>query len=74
MALSSCPKCGNHLFEVQTVEPMHSNYKLNCVQCSSCGTVVGALEYLNLGAHILKQNTAIKRIASALNVSVDLPE
>lgn len=74
MALSSCPKCGNHSFEVETVEPMRSNFKLNCVQCSSCGTVVGVLEYLNIGAQILKQNIAIKRIARALNVSVDLPE
>ena len=72
MAMSSCPKCGNHLFEVQTTTPSQSNYKLLYVQCSSCGAVIGVMDYYNIGARIDKQDAALKKIARALNISVDL--
>jgi len=72
MALSTCPKCDNHLFEVEVGEPSDSRYKLLFVQCSSCGAVVGVLDYMNIGAVLEKQNEAIKKIASSLRISVDL--
>ena len=50
MALSTCVKCGHHRFEVKEVEPNNSNYKLNFVQCTSCGGVVGVLDYSNIGS------------------------
>lgn len=57
MALSStCPKCGSISFEVATVEPNKSNHKLNFVRCSSCGGVVGVLDFYNIGS--LLQNLA----------------
>jgi len=72
MASSTCPKCGNHLFEIKEAEPYNSAFILMFVQCSSCGAVVGAVDYHNIGAMLEKQNEAIKRIARAVNVSVDL--
>jgi uncharacterized Zn finger protein len=52
MAISACPKCGNHTFEMKLAEPHNSNYKINLVQCMSCGTVVGVTDYYNLGAEL----------------------
>lgn len=72
MAMSSCPKCDSHIFQLQEHAPAGSNYKLMFVQCSSCGTVVGVMDYLNIGALMEQQNEAIRKIAKALNVSVDL--
>ncbi len=53
MAMSTCIKCGNHIFEVVENEPISSRFKLLLVQCSQCGgVVVGALDYYNIGAEL----------------------
>lgn len=49
MAHSSCPKCGNHGFETVITTPSGSNFKLLFIQCSSCGCVIGVLDYYNIG-------------------------
>jgi predicted nucleic-acid-binding Zn-ribbon protein len=49
MALPTCVKCGSTLFETKEVTPRGSNFKLNFVQCSSCGGVVGVLDFYNIG-------------------------
>jgi uncharacterized Zn finger protein len=54
MAASTCTKCGNHTFEVKEAEPRDSAYKLLFVQCSSCGGVVGVMDFFNLGAMLQK--------------------
>ena len=72
MAMSTCPKCGGHMWEIKQVEPARSRFKLYFVQCSMCGTPVGVHEYDNVGAMLGRQNDAIKKIAEAVNVYVDL--
>ncbi len=49
MAISSCIKCGETEFEVVQVQPAGSSSKLNFVQCSQCGGVVGVLDFYNVG-------------------------
>ena len=49
MAIPTCGKCGGTLFEVVQQEPLRSEFKLMFVQCSSCGNVVGVLDYFNIG-------------------------
>ena len=49
MAISKCTKCDNTNFEVKIVDPAESNFKFNFVQCTSCGGVVGVLDYWNIG-------------------------
>jgi hypothetical protein len=68
MAVSACPKCESPVFELKTVEPKGSAYKLSFVQCASCGAVVGVMDYFNIGAKIEEQNQALIKIAKALNV------
>jgi hypothetical protein len=72
MAMSTCPKCNNHTFEVQIAEPIGSAYKLLFVQCAACGAVVGVMDALNIGALLEMQGAAIKKIARAVNTSVNL--
>jgi transcription initiation factor IIE alpha subunit len=49
MAYSKCPSCNNSYFELKENSPTDSQFKLQFVQCSSCGAVVGAMDYWNLG-------------------------
>jgi len=72
MAFSTCGKCGHRFWEIAQVEPRGSAFKLYFVQCASCGTPVGTMEYDNIGALLLKQNEAIKQIAARLGVVVDV--
>ena len=49
MATSKCGHCGEGLFELKTIEPAGGVYKVNMVQCSACGAVVGAVYDFNAG-------------------------
>jgi hypothetical protein len=49
MATSRCPKCASSSFELENFTPRNSEFKLSFVQCSSCGAVVGVLDYYNIG-------------------------
>ena len=48
VASSTCIKCGNHIFELVEQEPINAAFRLNFVQCSSCGGVVGVLDHFNI--------------------------
>jgi len=72
MAFSTCGKCGNRFWEIQSVEPRGSAFKLYFVQCASCGTPVAAMEFDNIGAMLREQNEAIKKIAARVGAVVDL--
>jgi len=62
MATPKCPKCESVFFEIKTASPKNSNYKIQFVNCSSCGCVVGALEFYNTGAllHTLAKQLGVK--------------
>jgi hypothetical protein len=49
MAVSTCIKCGGSVFETKEMQPQNSNFKLNFIQCASCGGVVGVTDYYNIG-------------------------
>lgn len=69
MASSTCVKCGNHSFEMKENTPRTSNYKLLFVQCTSCGAVVGVMDYYNIGSKIQEvqdELDKIKRYLSAI--------
>jgi hypothetical protein len=44
MAVSTCGKCGGHSYELALFTPIGESRKLTLVQCSACGTAVGALD------------------------------
>ncbi len=50
MAQSTCVKCGHHSFEMREQSPSGSNFKFLFIQCTSCGGVVGVVDYYNIGA------------------------
>jgi predicted nucleic-acid-binding Zn-ribbon protein len=52
MATSTCIKCGGHHFETKEADPANSQFKLTFVQCSSCGGVVGVLDFYNIGQEL----------------------
>lgn len=72
MAMSKCGHCGNHSFEVKEVSPSGSRYKMYFVQCASCGVPVGSMEYISNNVLLQKLTDAVKNIANAMNIHVDL--
>lgn len=57
MAMSTCVKCGNHSFEIVQKDLVGSRFKMNLVQCNSCGGVVGVTSYYDPGvtANLVKE-------------------
>lgn len=51
---SKCPKCEASSFETELETPRGSSFKLLFIRCSSCGTVVGVMDYYNIGAMLEK--------------------
>jgi len=49
MATSTCVKCGSGTFETVEHTPKKSAFKLIFIQCSSCGGVVGVIDFYNIG-------------------------
>jgi uncharacterized Zn finger protein len=66
MALSVCPKCENHRFEMVEVEPGNWRFKIMFVQCTSCGTVVGTMDYFNLSTLIHELEEKVEIIETKL--------
>jgi hypothetical protein len=58
MALSKCIKCDGTLFEMVEKEPRNAAFKVNFIQCASCGGVVGVTEYIH--AWVLLQKVMAK--------------
>ena len=57
---SKCPKCTNAEFEVVNETPVNSNYELIFVRCANCQTVVGVIDFYNVGALVKKLATQLK--------------
>ncbi len=67
LATSKCAQCKSTTFEVVITEPAKSNFKLLFVQCAACGSVVGVLDFMNIGTMIHDQDQVLKRITAMLN-------
>ncbi len=67
MATPTCQKCGHHTFELKENVPRDSRFKLLFVQCSSCGTVVGVMDYYNIGTKLIELEDKVDRIMRRLN-------
>jgi hypothetical protein len=62
MAVSTCMKCSGHSFELTLFTPIGETRNLTLVQCSTCGTPVGALDPVS-GPQVL----ALRREISAID-------
>jgi hypothetical protein len=56
---TSCVKCETSIFKIQEMNVQGANYKLFAVQCTSCSTPVGVMEYYDNGTLLKKQEKAI---------------
>lgn len=64
--MSTCGKCGSHLFKVQSNEPQGSAFVVYFVQCTSCGIPVGVLEYANSAALLEGIEKKIDSLSSSM--------
>lgn len=67
----TCVKCGNNTFELVESSPLGSNFKFLFLQCSNCGGVAGALDYLNIGSILTEQSNLLRKIAEALRIDIE---
>ena len=73
MAFSTCSKCGGHTFERASLTPLREQNKVAVLQCTDCGTLIGALDspstiqIENLQKQIAAIDAGLKRIAKALS-------
>ena len=55
MAISKCPKCESTCFELKAADNISgSKVKINFIQCSLCGVVVGVTNYYNTASLLEK--------------------
>lgn len=47
MATSRCPQCTGSKFEMVETDVSGSRFRIMFIQCQSCGTVVGTMNYEN---------------------------
>jgi len=64
--MATCSHCDNQLFQVEEQTPEGSGYKLLFVQCASCGTPVGVLDYFNIGAMMEEQDVVMADLGNRL--------
>ncbi len=43
-----------HAFEAKEFFPTHSNFKVQFIQCATCGTVVGVMDYWSISNLIIE--------------------
>lgn len=66
MARSKCPACDSNRFELSTESPAKSRVKINLVQCVSCGTVVGTMDYYPVGTDVQKMAGEVDELKSEI--------
>lgn len=54
--------CDENSFEMVEDSPSGSAFKIMLVQCSSCGAVVGVMDYYNIGAKLDELEKKIDRL------------
>lgn len=64
---TNCGKCENSSFKVQELSAQGANYKLFAVQCVSCSTPIGVMEYYDNGSLLKKQEKAIAALEQKMN-------
>lgn len=67
MAISKCVKCENSFFELKEVNVQGARFKLNFIQCTSCGGVVGVVPYYDPGVEAHQVNAKIDEIKTAIS-------
>jgi hypothetical protein len=72
MAQSNCPRCSSESFEIKEVQPLGTSFNYFFLQRASCGAVVGVVDYYNTGALLHWQEKAIREIADAVGVKVEV--
>lgn len=63
MATSKCSSCSSSRFELKEAEPANSRFKINFIQCASCGSVVGVMDYQSVPS-------LLDKIASKLGIKL----
>ena len=46
MGVSKCPKCGNGIFQVESMTPIGDDREILCIICHTCNSVVGTADAL----------------------------
>lgn len=68
MSQPTCHKCNGKFFEMQELSPgknlKGSNYKMQAIICSSCGTIMSVHDWVNVP-------NMIQKLAEKLNININ---
>ncbi|MHB8124437.1 MAG: hypothetical protein ACYDEJ_02130 [Desulfitobacteriaceae bacterium] len=72
MAQSICSKCNSQRFEVVHANNLEGSKRaVLFVQCAECGTVVGVLDFLNIGVQANQVKEDLQRMMERLRSRLD---
>lgn len=63
---TKCGKCEGASFRVQEISPTGAQFKLFTVQCSSCQTPIGVMDFYNIGQLLKDQEKVIADLGKKL--------
>jgi hypothetical protein len=63
---TKCPHCNTTRFELKEIEPVGSTYKVNVLQCTSCGAPSGIMDYWNIGTLLKQQEKHISDLSKQI--------
>lgn len=63
--MPKCPKegCTGMTFIMKEFTPINSRFKYNAICCFVCDSIVGVVEYYNVGAEVVSLKDTISKIA-----------
>lgn len=65
--MSTCVKCGGHLFKIKEQSPSGSNFKVFFIQCSSCGVPVGTMDYYHTASLLENLEKKVNRLIGEID-------
>ncbi len=65
--MSTCAKCGGHFFGIVEQEPSGSRFKVYFVQCTSCQSPIGVMDYFDNNSIVKALEQKVDRIESLVN-------
>lgn len=60
--MAKCGFCNKSGTKLEEITPTGSRYKYQAICCQSCGSILGVMDYFNIGAGVEKLEQGIKQL------------
>lgn len=70
--ISTCVKCGHHLFELMKLDVKTASSYMYAIQCANCGVIVSTALYDDTNSLLREQNKALKLMLQKMGLDSPL--